>query len=88
MALIPFTPTQNFCTKCVFAAYYHILISTTPRIVCNSIACTAIRYGLADLGFDPQILFPKTRLRPALGLPSLLQWVPGLFPGVKRPGRG
>ena len=88
MALIPFTRTENFCARCAFSAYYNILISTTQHIVCHSVACTAIRYGLDGPVFDPQILFAKTRLRPAVGPPSLLQWVPGLFPGVKRPGCG
>jgi hypothetical protein len=88
MTLNPFIPTENFCAKCAFAAHYHILPSTTPRIVCDSVARTAIRYGIDGPGFDPQILSAKTRLRPALGQSSLLQWVPGLFPGVTRPGRG
>jgi len=88
MAIIPFTPTENFCAKCAFAAYYHILKSSTPRMVCASVACTAICYEIDGPGFDLQSLFAKTRLRPTLGPSSFLQKVPGLFPGVTRPGRG
>ena len=33
-------------------------------------------------------LFAKTRPGRSWGPPSLLQWVPGLFPEVKRMGRG
>jgi hypothetical protein len=56
----------------------------------NSIVGIATRYGLDGLGIESRWErdFPHPS-RPALG-PTRppIQWVPGLFPGVKLPGRG
>ena len=50
----------------------------------------ATRYGMEGAGIESRWGrdFPH-QSRPALGpTQSPIQWVPGLFPGVKRPGRG
>jgi hypothetical protein len=61
-----------------------------PKQGWNSSAGIATRYGLdgPEVEFRWGRDFPHPS-RPALGpTQPLIQWVPGLFPGVKRPGHG
>ena len=80
-------PREFSCRSVKLFIYFHTLTSSRMRAFCFRYIST--RYGLDD----PKIEFRLGRdlhpSRPTLGPTELsVQWVPGLFPRVKRSGRG
>jgi hypothetical protein len=67
--------------------YFHILTSSRMPAVCFH--CISTRYRLDGLRIEFRLGRDLHPSRPTLGPTQLsVQWVPGLFPRVKRPGRG